>query len=339
MREETSRILRLPFAAEDIDQLPRVYHRGKADERTIMLDYVGHAAATGRLLDADIGWTWEPFATDEQGLPRVIRRGDALELWGRLTIDGTTKPGVGTVPVEFDRDTGQELPADQDTAKELISDFVRNAAMRFGVALDLWRKHDSGKAAAPVPSGPPCPHCGAPVQFNDEKGRGKKPVWSCGNRGCGGGGLRDKTDPGKGNWPWGSYDADFFAENPEPVQVTVSAPGTANTPPVPADAFDDLTCNLTTIGVSEEQARAELQTYRDSPEFAAGHVKDMRFNVNRACLLLVALGEEKEGLLGELWQEWQADDPARKILAWSTVRGSEIQSFARHVQGFLRVRG
>jgi hypothetical protein len=120
--------------------------------------------------------------------------------------------------------------------------------------------------------------------------------------------------------------------------VTVTAPGIANTPPVPSDAFDDLTCNLTTIGVSEEQARAELQTYRDSPEFAAGHVKDMRFNVNRACLLLVALGEEKEGLLGELWAEWQADDPARKILAWSTVRGSEIQSFARHVQGFLRAR-
>ena len=33
------------------------------------LDYVGHAALTDRLLDADPNWYWEPFALGENGLP------------------------------------------------------------------------------------------------------------------------------------------------------------------------------------------------------------------------------------------------------------------------------
>lgn len=333
MREETARILRLPFSADDIDQLPRIYHKGKPDERTILLDYVGHAAATARLLDADDAWTWEPFAVDEQGLPRIIRRGDCWELWIKLTIDGTTRPGVGTVPVEVDRQD-VELPADQDTAKELIGDAIRNAAMRFGVALDLWRKHAPAEAA-PVPTGPPCPHCGAPALFNDEKTRGKKPAWSCSNRGCGGGSPRKE---GGGNWPWGSYDADFFANQEtggEVVKVD-TLPGPA--PAVPPDAFDDLTVSLTTLGIDENQARAELEAFRDNPGFAAGHVKDMRERVNRACVLLVALGEEPEGIQGELWREWQSGDPARASLTWGTVRGVEVQQFAKHVQEYLRAR-
>lgn len=338
MREETSRILRLPFAAEDIDQLPRFWHKGKPDERKIMLDYVGHAAATDRLLDADIEWAWEPFAVDEQGLPCIIRRGDCLELWIRLTIDGTSRPGVGSVPVEYDRDTGAELPEDQDTAKELIGDAIRNAAMRFGVALNLWRKHDSEEAPA-VPSGPPCPHCRAPVAFLDEKTRGRKPAWSCSNRACGGGGPRDKADPSKGNWPWGSYNADFFAnqETGGPLEVPpLTGPGA----PAPSpDAFDNLDVNLQVLGVDQDQAEAELQTYRDSGGFAAGHVKEIRERVNRACVLLVALGHEPEGVQGELWREYQSEDlDNRRTLSWSTVKGTDVPSFARHVQAFLRAR-
>lgn len=348
MREETSRILRLPFSAEDIDQLPRTYHKGKADERTIQLDYVGHAAATARLLDADFNWTWEPFACDEQGLPRIIRRGDALELWGRLTIDGTTKPGVGTVPVEYDRDTGQEIPADQDTAKELVSDFVRNAAMRFGVALDLWRKHDTAPA---VPTGPPCPHCGAPVLFNDEKTRGRKPAWSCSNRGCGGGGLRNKDDESKGHWPWGTYDADFFTSGDSEVELKVEGPSRP-APPVtggfdPADlrATRQLVeaelgklADLTALGITEDQARAELQVYKEHPGFAAGTIPQIRSRVDHAITLCVALGLDGEGLLGDLWAEWQKDDPSRATLAWSTAKAREVLDFARTVQDYLRAR-
>lgn len=193
--------------------------------------------------------------------------------------------------------------------------------------------------------GPPCPHCRAPVVFNDEKTRvrpGKRdlPVWSCPNRGCGGGGLRDKNDPSKGNYSWGSYDADFFAnlETGGPLEVT--APGLESKPAVPPDAFDDLTVNLKVLGVTDEQAHAELEAYRDNGGFAAGHVKEIRERVNRACVLLVALGLEPEGVQGELFREWQNTDiENRRALSWSTVRGADVPSFARHVQAFLRVRG
>jgi hypothetical protein len=216
---------------------------------------------------------------------------------------------------------------------------IRNAAMRFGVALDLWRKHASEEQPAPlvVASGPPCPHCGTPVGFNEEATRGKRPVWFCPNRGCGGGSPRDKTDPMKGNWPWGSYDPNYFQHDPEPdLEVTQPA---RSAPAVPADAFDSIPPpTLASIGVTDLEARAELETYRDSSLFAAGSNGDMRKRVNRAVLLLVATGEEPDTLMAELWAEWQRDDPARAGLKWGQVRGHEVQSFAAHVQAFLKAR-
>lgn len=339
MTEAQAKLLRLPFDPGEVDQLPRVWHKGKADERTIQLDYVGHATVTDRLLAVDPEWTWEPFAVDEQGLPRIVERGDCLELWLRLTVAGTTRIGVGTVAVEHDRQTGERYAWDQDTAKELIGDAIRNAAMRFGVALDLWRKHGGSEPATAEP-GRECPHCHAPsVVFNAEP-RGKKPAWSCQNRGCGGGSPRKE---GGGNWPWGSYEADYFSKKEAEETggaLTVTAPGTEGKPEVPADAFDDLTCNLEVLGISREQAEAELEALKADTGFSAGHVKDMRAKVNRACVLLVALGLEPSGIQGELWREWQgADLENRRILSWGTVKGREVQQFAEHVQAFLRVRG
>lgn len=98
----------------------------------IDLDYVGHAQVTGRLLEVDPTWTWEPFALDHQGFPAVIEeQGGRRILWIKLTVGGVTRPGVGIV----DKDK-------PEVEKELISDALRNAAMRFGVALDLWAKGD-----------------------------------------------------------------------------------------------------------------------------------------------------------------------------------------------------
>lgn len=113
--------LRAPFPPEAIGKLPK----GGA-----MLDFVGHAATTDRLLQVDPEWTWEPFAVDADGLPLVKGGG----LWIRLTICGVTRPGFG----------------DGTSTKEMIGDAIRNAAMRFGVALDLWTKEDL-HAAKPVP--------------------------------------------------------------------------------------------------------------------------------------------------------------------------------------------
>ncbi|MEN6337306.1 MAG: hypothetical protein ABFE01_23875, partial [Phycisphaerales bacterium] len=282
MTDETPTIfdrLREPFPPEDIDQLPREIKRGPRAGTTIQLDYAGHAAVTDRLIDVDPEhWRWEPFAIDELGLPRIIRRGDSLELWIRLTIGGKTMPGVGTVPVEYDKTSGTELPADQDTAKELIGDAIRNAAMRFGVGLDLWRKHGPAEAA---PAGPPCPHCQTPVRRNPSP-QGKQPIWSCPNAGCGGG---EGTRKDGTHWPWASWDPSYFKESEGDGPLTVVTSG-REPPLVPADAFDDLTLSLVTLGVGEDQARSELEAYASNPGFAAGAIKEMRAGVNRAANLV-----------------------------------------------------
>jgi len=114
MTAEKAVALRQPFPPESVGKLPK---------GGVMLDYVGHAAVTDRLLTVDPNWSWEPFALGPDGLPAPDREGN---LWIRLTICGVTRIGVG----------------DGKNAKERIGDALRNAAMRFGVALDLWAKEN-----------------------------------------------------------------------------------------------------------------------------------------------------------------------------------------------------
>lgn len=130
--------LRAPFPANQISKLPKPTRRdapkGKCPEcggwhglPAIHLDYVGHAALTDRLLEVDPLWTWEPCGTDAGGLPSLDPIGG---LWIRLTVCGVTRLGYGHAG---DKEGG-------DAIKELIGDALRNAAMRFGCALDLWHK-------------------------------------------------------------------------------------------------------------------------------------------------------------------------------------------------------
>jgi hypothetical protein len=112
--------LRAPFPAHQISYLPK---------GGVKLAYVGHAALTDRLLDTDATWTWEPLALDERGLPALDEAGG---LWIRLTVCGVTRLGYG--------DAGTKKGG--DAMKERIGDALRNAAMRFGAALDLWHKGD-----------------------------------------------------------------------------------------------------------------------------------------------------------------------------------------------------
>lgn len=60
MTPEAAAALREPFPPEAIGKLPKA---------GLMLDYVGHAATTDRLLQVDPSWTWEPMALDGDGLP------------------------------------------------------------------------------------------------------------------------------------------------------------------------------------------------------------------------------------------------------------------------------
>ncbi len=133
-------LLRQPFPAHLISKLPKPYKKdspkGNCPEcggyhglPAVHLDYVGHAALTDRLLDADPAWTWEPVAIGDSGLPVMDPMGG---MWIRLTVCGVTRLGYGNP----DGKTGG------NAIKEVIGDALRNAAMRFGAALDLWHKGD-----------------------------------------------------------------------------------------------------------------------------------------------------------------------------------------------------
>lgn len=92
------------------------------------LDYVGHADITRILLEIDPHWNWEPVAWVD-GRPAVHVVNAHAVMWARLTVLDKTVLAVGTAPAD---------KAELD--KELIGDFLRNAAMRLGIALKLWSK-------------------------------------------------------------------------------------------------------------------------------------------------------------------------------------------------------
>ena len=88
----------------------------------------------------------EPVAFGPTGLPAVDQNGG---MWIKLTVCGVTRLGYGSA----DGKTGG------DAVKELIGDALRNAAMRFGAALDLWHK---GDLHADEEDAPPQKHDPAP---------------------------------------------------------------------------------------------------------------------------------------------------------------------------------
>ncbi len=160
-------LLRAPFPANQISKLPKPTKAQtdavRADFKkgirckvcgawhhpdVVHLDYVGHAALTDRLLDCDTGWNWEPLAFTEKGTPLTDENGG---MWIKLTVCNVTRLGYG----HPDGKKGG------DAIKELIGDALRNAAMRFGAALDLWHKGDLHAIEAgetePAPEKPKAP--------------------------------------------------------------------------------------------------------------------------------------------------------------------------------------
>ena len=174
--------LREPFAPHHISKLPKPTKAQtdavKADYKVgircqvcggwhhkdvVHLDYVGHAALTDRLLDTDPHWYWEPMATHE-GLPAFDHSGG---LWIRLTVCGMTRLGYGHAAPKPGQDPGAR-------EKEVIGDALRNAAMRFGAALDLWHKGDL-HADDETPSAPKKDYGPAALadDFQGAEGKGK----------------------------------------------------------------------------------------------------------------------------------------------------------------------
>lgn len=145
-------VLRKDFPEDQIGKLPKVNCRncsnakGACDDQShimarcevcrswittahIHIDYVGHAEVTNRLLDADPTWSWRPMAFTPEGMPAFDHHGG---LWIYLSVGGVERIGYG--------DTGGKGGA--NAIKEAIGDALRNAAMRFGVALNQWAKSD-----------------------------------------------------------------------------------------------------------------------------------------------------------------------------------------------------
>lgn len=155
--------LRIPFATHQIGKLPKPYakdaKKGDCAEcggyhglPAMHLDYVGHAALTDRLLTVDPEWTWEPLAYGPNGLPALDSDGG---MWIKLTICGVTRLGYGDAQ-------GKTGP---NASKERIGDALRNAGMRFGLALDLWHKGDlhAGDADLPEEKQVITPKIGPPI--------------------------------------------------------------------------------------------------------------------------------------------------------------------------------
>jgi hypothetical protein len=110
--------LREPFPKEQIGKLP-------ATNKRPALDFVGHAAVTDRL-NTVLGLDWS-YTVDE-----------LFAIEGTVWIRGTMTV-LGCSRVEY---------GDGDDAKEAVSKFIRRAAMRFGVAIDLWSREELGTASS-----------------------------------------------------------------------------------------------------------------------------------------------------------------------------------------------
>jgi hypothetical protein len=103
---------------------------GTIPRNGINLAYVSHADITKILIEIDPNWNWQPVAWDN-GRPAIHIENGTATMWANLTLLGKTLLGVGSVRADK-----------QDLDKELIGDFLRNASMRFGIALSLWSKQD-----------------------------------------------------------------------------------------------------------------------------------------------------------------------------------------------------
>lgn len=128
--------------ADQIQALLEAFHAYRTPDPGIVdklpkggttLDYVGHAEITAILIEIDPLWSWEPVSWDENGGPSIVTLGKHVMLWARMTVLGKTLPCVGTVEVS-------KIDRGGEVHKELISDLIRNGAMRFGICVDLWAK-------------------------------------------------------------------------------------------------------------------------------------------------------------------------------------------------------
>jgi hypothetical protein len=103
---------------------------GKLPKGGTQLDFVGHADITRILIEIDPLWWWEPCGW-VNGRPAIHVENGMATMWAYMYVHDKPMLGVGSVRADK-----------QDQDKELVGDFLRNAAMRFGISLALWTKNE-----------------------------------------------------------------------------------------------------------------------------------------------------------------------------------------------------
>ncbi len=103
----------------------------------VNLAYVSHSEITRILIQVDPLWEWTPCGWAD-GRPQIHVENGIATMWGILTIHGKSLIGVGSARADK-----------ADHEKELIGDFLRNAAMRFGICLNLWSKEATDDSRSP----------------------------------------------------------------------------------------------------------------------------------------------------------------------------------------------
>ena len=136
MNEDKAKALRAPFRDDQIEAK-------NVGQRSY--NFINHAVVTDRLISVDPAWYWQPMALADNGSP-VLDEFNGL--WIRLTVCGVTRIGYGA---------SEPHQKGADAVKTAISDAIKNAAMRFGVALDLWGADSNGSSVelATTPFTPP----------------------------------------------------------------------------------------------------------------------------------------------------------------------------------------
>lgn len=128
--------LRKPFSKELLSKVDKGF--GK-------IDTINHAVVTDRLNQIAPSWSYEITRFVEVDGADGMKH--LLAVFGSMTIGSVTRWEAGEV--ERPSTYGDEL-------KKAMSDFIKRAAMRFGVALDLWSKEDlqSAQPSSVIPAAP-----------------------------------------------------------------------------------------------------------------------------------------------------------------------------------------
>ena len=115
---------------------------GKLPKGGQQLSFVGHADTQKALTEIDSSWSLEPVAFDEYGLPAFRVENGMAHMGAWLTVHGVRRLGIGSVQA-----------SKPDLYKELMSDAIRNCAMRHNIYLSLWTKNEWEELDhAPAPS-------------------------------------------------------------------------------------------------------------------------------------------------------------------------------------------